>query len=96
MSKGYLIVHLTVTDADLYAEYGKAAEEAVKAFSPKIVAWSGQYKNLEGEDHQEHMIFEFSSFAEAKRFYHSDSYQSAKKLREKAATGTFVLVEGSN
>ncbi|KUJ00022.1 hypothetical protein VRK_07340 [Vibrio sp. MEBiC08052] len=41
------------------------------------------------------MIFEFSSFAEAQRFYHSDSYQTAKKLRTKAATGTFVLVEGN-
>ncbi|WP_059120121.1 DUF1330 domain-containing protein [Vibrio sp. MEBiC08052] len=74
---------------------GKAAEEAVRPFNPKIVAWSGQYENLEGETHQEHMIFEFSSFAEAQRFYHSDSYQTAKKLRTKAATGTFVLVEGN-
>lgn len=95
MSKGYLIAHLTITDADLYAEYGKVAEEAVKPFNPKIVAWTGQYENLEGEAHQEHMIFEFTSFSEAQRFYHSDSYQKAKELRTKAATGTFVIVEGS-
>ncbi|MGO2321038.1 MAG: DUF1330 domain-containing protein [Vibrio toranzoniae] len=94
MSKGYFIAHLTVTNADLYAEYGKAAEAAVKPFNPKIVAWTGQYENLEGEAHQEHMIFEFSSFTEAKSFYYSDSYQAAKKLRAQAATGTFVLVEG--
>ncbi|SIO92762.1 DUF1330 domain-containing protein [Vibrio spartinae] len=94
MPKGYLIAHLTVINADLYAEYGKAAEEAVKPFNPKIVAWTGQYENLEGEAHQQHMIFEFSSFTEAKRFYDSDSYQAAKKLRAKAATGTFVLIEG--
>ncbi|MFM2483338.1 DUF1330 domain-containing protein [Celerinatantimonas sp. YJH-8] len=95
MPKGYLIAHLTITDDDIYAEYGKAAEEAVKPFNPKIVAWAGQYENLEGEAHQEHMIFEFTSFSEAKRFYHSDLYQAAKKLRVKAATGTFVLIEGS-
>ena len=40
------------------------------------------------------MIFAFASFAEAKRFYESPAYHTARKLRAGAATGTFVLVEG--
>ncbi len=68
----------------------------MQAFAPKIIAWSGQYENLEGESHQRHVIFEFASFDEAKRFYESPEYQAAKTLRAGAATGTFVLVEGSN
>ena len=55
--------------------------------------WSGLYENLEGEAHEHHVIFEFNSFAEAKRFYESPKYQAAKALRVSAATGTFVLVE---
>ncbi|MDU6435105.1 MAG: DUF1330 domain-containing protein [Pantoea sp.] len=93
--KGYLIAHVTVSDAAAYADYAKAAGEAMREFAPEIVAWSGAYENLEGEAHERHVIFEFASFAEAKRFYESLAYQAARKLREKAATGTFVLVEGS-
>ncbi|MGF6564674.1 DUF1330 domain-containing protein [Kosakonia cowanii] len=96
MNKGYLIGHVTVKDPDAYAEYARAAGEAMQAFAPKIIAWSGQYENLEGEAHQRHVIFEFASFDEAKRFYESPEYQAAKTLRAGAATGTFVLVEGSS
>ena len=95
MSKGYLIGHVTVKDPDAYAEYAQAAAEAMQPFAPKIIAWSGQYENLEGESHQRHVVFEFASFDEAKRFYESPAYQAAKALRAGAATGTFVLVEGS-
>ncbi|MGC6387468.1 DUF1330 domain-containing protein [Ewingella sp. S1.OA.A_B6] len=94
MPKGYLIAHVSISDDTAYAEYAKAAGNAMKKFNPKIIAWSGQYENLEGEAHQRHVIFEFDSFAEAKRFYESPEYQAAKVLRAGAATGTFVLVEG--
>jgi len=94
-AKGYLIAHVTVSDAAAYAEYASAAGEAMREFGPEIVAWSGQFENLEGEAHQRHVIFAFASFAEAKRFYESPAYQAARKLRAGAATGTFVLVEGS-
>ena len=96
MNKGYLIGHVTVKDPDAYAEYARAAGEAMQSYAPKIIAWSGQYENLEGESHQRHVIFEFASFDEAKRFYESPEYQAAKTLRAGAATGTFVLVEGSS
>lgn len=94
MPKGYLIAHVTVSDAQAYAEYARAAAEAMKPFSPKVVAWSGQYENLEGEAHQRHVVFEFASFDQAQRFYHSPAYQAARALRANAANGTFVLVEG--
>ncbi len=95
MNKGYLIAHVTVSDAVAYAEYARAAGEAMQAFSPKVIAWSGQYENLEGESHERHVVFEFASFAEAKRFYESPQYQAARAIRAGAATGTFVLVEGA-
>lgn len=96
MNKGYLIAHVTVSDPVAYAEYARAAGEAMKDFNPKIVAWSGQYENLEGESYERHVVFEFASFAEAKRFYESPGYQAARSIRTGAATGTFVLVEGAS
>jgi len=94
MNKGYLIAHVTVSDTVAYAEYARAAGAAMQEFSPKVIAWSGQYENLEGESHERHVIFEFASFAEAKRFCESPGYQSARAIRAGAATGIFVLVEG--
>ncbi|WP_312044427.1 DUF1330 domain-containing protein [Erwinia sp.] len=96
MNKGYLIAHVTVSDPVAYSNYARAAGEAMQAFKPKIIAWSGQYENLEGESHERHVVFEFASFAEAKRFYESPEYQAARSIRAEAATGTFVLVEGAS
>ncbi|WP_431824453.1 DUF1330 domain-containing protein [Burkholderia sp. F1] len=96
MPKGYLIAHVSISDATAYAAYAKAAGDAMKNFSPTVIAISGQYENLEGEAHERHVIFEFDSFAEAKRFYESPEYQAAKALRVGAATGTFVILEGTS
>lgn len=93
MPKGYLIGHVSISDAAAYAVYVKAAGEAMQPFNLKVIA-AGQYENLEGDSHQRHVIFEFDSFAEAKRFYDSPEYQAAKALRAGAATGTFVILEG--
>lgn len=96
MKKGYLIAHVTVTDPATYSEYAHAAGKAMQGFNPKIIAWSGQYENLEGECYERHVVFEFASFAEARRFYESPEYQAARLIRAGAATGTFVLVEGAD
>lgn len=94
MPKGYLIGHVSISDAAAYATYAKAAGEAMRPFNPTVIA-GGQYENLEGEAHERHVIFEFDSFADAKRFYQSPEYQAAKALRVDAATGTFVILEGA-
>lgn len=94
MPKGYLIAHVSISDAAAYAVYAQAAGEAMRPFNAKLIA-GGQYENLEGEAHERHLIFEFDSFADAKRFYASPEYQAAKVLRAAAATGTLVIVEGA-
>ncbi|AXF26159.1 DUF1330 domain-containing protein [Burkholderia pyrrocinia] len=95
MPKAYLIAHVSISDATAYAAYAKAAGDAMINFSPKIIALSGQHENLEGEAHERHVVLEFDSFAEAKRFYESREYQAAKALRA-GATGTFVILEGTS
>jgi uncharacterized protein (DUF1330 family) len=93
MPKGYLIGHVSISDANAYAAYAKAAAEAMAPFTPKLIA-AGRYENLEGESHERHVVFEFASFDEAKRFYESPAYHAARGLRVGAANGTFILLEG--
>jgi uncharacterized protein (DUF1330 family) len=95
MPKAYLIAHVSISDAKAYASYAQAAGDAMKHFNVKVIA-AGQYENFEGEAHERHVVFEFDSFAEAKRFYESPEYQAAKVLRAGAASGTFVLLEGTS
>ena len=40
------------------------------------------------------IVLEFASLDHAKRFYESEQYASAKKVREKACSTELVLVEG--
>ncbi len=61
-----------------------------------IYAFGQSDENLEGEAHEKHVIFEFASFDDARRFYHSPAYQAVRAMRSGAATGTFVLIEGAS
>ena len=50
---------------------------------------------MEGpEEKRRVVVIEFPSFEQAEAFYQSEEYQRAKKLREGAAIGTFIVVEG--
>ncbi len=50
---------------------------------------------LEGPEVTERMVVvEFPSLEKAKEFYHSQEYTDARKLREGAAIGSFVALEG--
>lgn len=44
-SQSALMVRLNI----VYLYRTRQAEEAARPFNPKIVAWSGQYENIEGE-----------------------------------------------
>ncbi|WP_346778635.1 DUF1330 domain-containing protein [Burkholderia sp. Ac-20353] len=77
-------------------EYARYKREIDMPKGYLIIASSGLYENLEGEAHERHVVFEFDSFAEAKRFYESPAYEAAKALRAGVATGTFVILEGTS
>jgi uncharacterized protein (DUF1330 family) len=94
MPKGYVIARVTVTDADKYAVYAKMAGEAIRKHGGKPLVRGGKFEELEGPARARNVVIEFESFEKAKAYFHSTEYQAAKKEREGAATGEFVVVEG--
>jgi uncharacterized protein (DUF1330 family) len=94
MPKGYVVGSIIVTDPQTYAEYAKAASEAIRQYGGKPLARGGAHEPLEGEARPRNVIIEFESFEQAKRYFHSPEYQAAKKLREKAGVANIVAVEG--
>ncbi|MBW1838950.1 MAG: DUF1330 domain-containing protein [Deltaproteobacteria bacterium] len=91
----YLLARVEVSDWDRYKEYTKKTPGAVAKYGGKFIVRAGEMVTLEGtEETRRVVIIEFPSFEKAKEFYYSKEYQEAKKLREGAAKGQFLAIDG--
>lgn len=58
-------------------------------------ARAGKIVQFEGvKDNRRLAIIELPFFEKAEEWYHSDDYQKIKKLREGAAKGSLIAIEG--
>ena len=91
----YLLGRVKITDPDRYKEYMKRTPGAVDKYGGKFIVRGGDVMTLEGEGETRRMVLiEFPSVKKAKEFYYSPEYQETKKLREGAATGQFLVLDG--
>jgi uncharacterized protein (DUF1330 family) len=91
----YVIVETDVTDPERYEQYKAASPPAVAAGGGRFVVRGGDLVVLEGDWQPSRLVvLEFDDLAAAKRWYESQIYQEAKKLREGAARFRMVAVQG--
>ena len=91
----YIIVETDIQDHEQYEHYKKASPAAVKAGGGRFLVRGGEVAVLEGDWRPRRLVvLEFENLDAAKRFYASDTYQEAKRLREGAANLHMVAVEG--
>ncbi|MCX6690228.1 MAG: DUF1330 domain-containing protein [Methanoregula sp.] len=91
----YIIARVDITDREQYRHYLNATPPIIEKFGGKAIARSTEPLTLEGQNETRRIvILQFPSVARAKEFYHSPEYQKARKLREGAATGELIVVEG--
>jgi uncharacterized protein (DUF1330 family) len=91
----YVIVETDITDPQRYEQYKAASPAAVAAGGGRFVVRGGELAVLEGDWQPSRLvILEFADLAAAKRWYESEAYQQAKKLREGAARLRVVAVQG--
>jgi uncharacterized protein (DUF1330 family) len=91
----YVIVETEIHDPDQYEQYKAASPASVAGGGGRFVVRGGELAVLEGDWHPKRLVvLEFESLEAAKRFYESDQYQEAKRLREGAADLRMVAVEG--
>lgn len=92
----YLIVRVNVTDMEQYKEYMKLSPGIIEQFGGKFIVRGGETITLEGPEETNRVVLvEFPSVEQARAFYDSPAYQHAISVREGAATGQFVVVEGA-
>ena len=91
----YIIARVDVTDWERYREYTRATPAAIAKFGGKFIVRGGQVVTLEGpQEIRRIVVIEFPSLEQAKAFYASEDYTIVRKLREGAAIGQFLAIEG--
>lgn len=91
----YVIVETDIHDPQQYERYKEASPAAVASGGGRFVARGGELAVFEGEWQPSRLvILEFPDLETAKRWYASETYQEAKKLRDGAAKLNMVAVEG--
>lgn len=91
----YLIAHIDVTDPAAFETYRAAVPPVIKRFGGRYLVRGGAVEVKEGEWRVPRLvILGFADLAQAQRSYHSPEYQALVPLRQAAAAGDVVLVEG--
>jgi uncharacterized protein (DUF1330 family) len=92
----YVIGEIDVTDPATYDDYRKQVGATVEKFGGRFVVRGGSVQTLEGAwAPRRIVVLEFPSMAQAQKWYRSPEYAPLIKLRQKAARGRLILVEGA-
>lgn len=95
MPKGYVIARVSVTDPAAYGEYAKGATDAIRLYGGRVLVRGGRHEAVEGEARARNVVIEFESFDRALAYFRSPEYQAARRHRENAGVGEFVVAEGA-
>ena len=91
----YVIVETNVTDHEQYERYREAAPPSIAAHGGRYVVRGGELAVFEGDWNPSRIVvLEFPDLETAKRWYDSDEYGEARKLRAGAAKLHMVAVAG--
>ena len=91
----YVIVETDVTDPEQYEQYKAASPAAIAAGGGRFLVRGGELAVLEGDWQPSRIVvLEFDDLAAAKRWYESEAYQEAKKLRAGAASFRAIAGQG--
>lgn len=92
----YVIADVQVTDPAAYELYRPLAAASIARFGGRFIVRGGKVELLEGAAEPQRMVvIEFADAEAARRWYRSEEYQKALKIRQSASTqARLILVEG--
>ena len=92
----YIIADIQVTDPAGYDQYRPLAAASIALSGGRFVVRGGEVDLLEGAPAPERIVvIEFPDADTARRWYSSEEYQKALKIRQSASRGRVFLVEGA-
>ena len=97
MGKGYLVVHLEVSDPQNFEEYRGKVPATIAQYGGTYLVRGGAMETLEGAPLPARtVVLEFPSVEQAKTWYNSPEYQAIVGLRLDASSGHAQIVEGAD
>lgn len=94
MAKAYLVAHIRVHDKQKFEEFKALSGPAIADYGGRVLVRNPAPEPQEGDLRGLTIIIEFEDMETARRFYQSDAYTAARKVRELAAETDLMLVEG--
>ncbi len=92
----YIIADIQVTDPAAYDQYRPLAAASIARFGGRFVVRGGKVDLLEGEPEPERIVvIEFPDADTARRWYRSEEYQTALKIRQSASRGRVFWSRGA-
>jgi uncharacterized protein (DUF1330 family) len=91
----YIIADIKVTDPAGYEPYRPLAAASIARFGGRFLVRGGTATLFEGIPSPERIVvIEFPDVETARRWYRSEEYQRALKIRQANSTARVILVEG--
>ena len=91
----YVIADIDVHDPDAYGRYAALVPPTLEPFGGTSIVRSFASETLEGDWHPRRLVvLRFPSADHARRWHESEDYKTPKAMRQRASTGSLVLVEG--
>lgn len=91
----YVVIRIKVDDPTKLKDYQKAAPSIIDKYNGKILVRGGEVVSLEDtEETRRIVIIEFPNLDAASKFYYSDEYTNAIKLRKDIASFELIAVDG--
>ena len=98
----YMIVEIEVTDKEAYEKYRASAQSTLAKLGGggRIIIRGGKdgtgaTESIEGNWlPQRFVVVEFPDIEQAKKFYYSDDYQAALKLRQASSRSKAMFIQG--
>jgi uncharacterized protein (DUF1330 family) len=92
----YIVGDIHISDPATYQAHLPRALATVARFGGRVIAGGGKIDLLEGDPMPEGIfIIEFQTADAARRWYQSDDYQEALKVRLSSSRGRVFLIEGN-
>jgi uncharacterized protein (DUF1330 family) len=92
----YLILDISITDPDVYGEFGARVPAVVEKYGGRYLARSAEVSTMVGDWRPERIVLiEFESIEPVQDFFASKEYQDLISIREQSATTRAIIVEGS-
>ena len=91
----YVIVDVTITNPEEYEAYKLLTPASITAYGGRFIVRGGATETLEGKwKHGRIVVLEFPTTEQAKTWWASAEYATAKAIRQRTATTNMILVEG--